>query len=327
MSKIIGVTVGTPLNPDKYGGGSGELVVTFEGDSRDTASHTSSYIYSHIANGGTAVFFDGNHYSNLTMCEPNEAVFCQVWDDNTIYRLVVSADAGFEEQEIYIPQSGGGGEGGGSTATEYNRVSVRDYGAVGDGVADDRQAIIDAFTAAKSMLPCEVYFPAGTYGISNGITVDMAYGTGGLLVRGAGRDITTIKYLESYDPNQAGNQWYAIRIWPVGMPNTKPTAEDDYLHDISYTGLTVYDTDPIAHAWNPAKGDPDQEETHGFDLHFSMKGFVKARALWDYGGSLAALLGGCPPPGLSAPPRPAGLAGTRNQDKDTCPDPLATAGS
>lgn len=150
----------------------------------------------------------------------------------------------------------------------FNRINVRNYGAVGDGVADDRQAIIDAFTAAKSMLPCEVYFPAGTYGISNGITVDMAYGTGGLRVCGAGRDITTIKYLESYDPDQKGNMWYAIRIWPVGMPDTKPATEDDYLHDISYTGLTVYDTDPIAHAWNPAKGDTYKEETHGFDIHF-----------------------------------------------------------
>jgi hypothetical protein len=159
-----------------------------------------------------------------------------------------------------------GGGGGGSA--EYNRVSVRDYGAVGDGVADDRQAIIDAFTAAKSMLPCEVYFPAGTYGISNGITVDMAYGTGGLLVRGAGRDITQIKYLDSYNPDQLGNMWYAIRIWPVGMPDNKPPTDGDYLHDISITGLTVFDPDPCAHAWHPSKGDPNKEETHGFDLQY-----------------------------------------------------------
>lgn len=150
----------------------------------------------------------------------------------------------------------------------YNRVNVRDYGAVGDGVTDDRAAIIAAFDKAKKMLPCEVYFPAGVYGISNGITVEMAYGTGGLRVCGAGRDVTTIQYLESYDPDQVGNMWYAIRIWPVGMPSVKPTKEEEYLHDISYSGLTVYDTDPIAHAWNPEKGDPNKEETHGFDIHF-----------------------------------------------------------
>lgn len=159
------------------------------------------------------------------------------------------------------------GSGGGGSA-EYNRINVRDYGAVGDGVTDDRAAIITAFDKAKTMLPCEVYFPAGTYGIGNGITVEMEYGTGGLLVRGAGRDITTIKYLESYDPNQPGNMWYAIRIWPVGRPNTAPATEDEYLHDISITGLSVYDTDPVAHAWNTANGDPSTEETHGFDIHY-----------------------------------------------------------
>ena len=153
-------------------------------------------------------------------------------------------------------------------SVEYNRINVRDYGAVGDGATDDRQAIIDAFNAAKSMLPCEVYFPAGIYGISNGITVEMDYGTGGLLVRGAGRDMTTIKYLESYNPHQDSNMWYAIRIWPEGMPDATPSTDDAYLHDISITGLTVYDPDPCSHAIHPDKGDSDEEETHGFDLQY-----------------------------------------------------------
>ena len=150
----------------------------------------------------------------------------------------------------------------------YRRVNVRDFGAVGDGVTDDRGAIIRAFDTAKRNLPCEVYFPAGVYGISNGITVEMSLGSGGLRVCGAGRDISQIKYLESYDPDQTGNMWYAIRIWPVGMPATKPPTESDYLHDISITGLTVFDTDPCAHAWHPSKGDPNKEETHGFDLQY-----------------------------------------------------------
>lgn len=148
----------------------------------------------------------------------------------------------------------------------YRRVNVRDCGAVGDGVADDRAAIIAAFELAKTMLPCEVYFPAGVYGISNGITVMMDYGTGGLKVCGAGWDVTTIRYLDSYDPDQVGNMWYAIRIWPVGRPDSLPE-EADYLHDISFAGLTVHDPDPCAHAWHTAKGDPSNEETHGVDVH------------------------------------------------------------
>lgn len=150
----------------------------------------------------------------------------------------------------------------------YHKVNVRDCGAVGDGVTDDRAAIIAAFDKAKTMLPCEVYFPAGVYGISNGITVELPYGSGGLRVCGAGRDITQIKYLESYNPRQVGNMWYAIRIWPIGMPDTKPPTDGDYLYDISITGLSVYDTDPCAHAIHPNKGDKSKEETHGFDLQY-----------------------------------------------------------
>lgn len=169
----------------------------------------------------------------------------------------------YEVVDEVAREQGGNGGGDVPAVTEFNRVNVRDYGAVGDGVADDRPAIIAAFNAAKSMLPCEVYFPAGTYGIGSGITIEMEYGTGGLRVCGAGRDVTTIKYLDDYT-SQYG--WYAIRIWPVGRPGILP-AEEDYLHDISYTGLTVYDPDPIGHALNTAKGDSATEETHGFDIH------------------------------------------------------------
>ena len=95
MNKIIGGTTCTPLKV------SGVLVVSIADSNRDKATHSSSEIYSHISNGGTAVFYDGVYYYNLTTCEKNEAVFCQVMDDNTIYRLVVSDDYGFEEQEIY----------------------------------------------------------------------------------------------------------------------------------------------------------------------------------------------------------------------------------
>lgn len=227
------------------------------------STHAASEIYEHLQNGGTAVldWMDGECLT-LSSCTEEAAVFSAVTKNGKDARatiVTIDNDKGWSQSGATL--------GGGGTA-EYNRVNVRDYGAVGDGVADDRAAIVAAFTAAKSMLPCEVYFPAGTYGISNGITVNMALGTGGLLVRGAGWNTTTIKYLESYNPRQTVNQWYAIRIWPAGMPNTAPSTEDNYLHDISITGLSVYDTNPCAHAIHPDKGDSNKEETHGFDIQY-----------------------------------------------------------
>ena len=111
MNKIIGGTTCTPFKPSGSGGGGNALVVTFVDSNREKATHSSSEIYSHTANGGTAVLYDGVYYYTLTTCEQNEAVFCQVMDDNTIYRYVVRNDYGFEEQEILIPKSGGGGGG------------------------------------------------------------------------------------------------------------------------------------------------------------------------------------------------------------------------
>jgi len=62
-------------------------------------------------------------------------------------------------------------------------VSVKDFGAVGDGTTDDTTAFINAITASNS-----VYVPAGTY------LVDYIWiGKNGFTLRGAGVDATIIK--------------------------------------------------------------------------------------------------------------------------------------
>ena len=50
-------------------------------------------------------------------------------------------------------------------------VSVKDFGAVGNGVADDTAAIQAAIDAAE-LVNSSVYFPAGTYKITAGLVVD-----------------------------------------------------------------------------------------------------------------------------------------------------------
>lgn len=82
---------------------------------------------------------------------------------------------------IFDPADGGVGifvqaGTGAVTRTAQNKmrdiISVKDFGAVGDGVTDDRAAIVLALAAAKNSA---LYFPAGTYLISNSISLDSTY--------------------------------------------------------------------------------------------------------------------------------------------------------
>ena len=66
-------------------------------------------------------------------------------------------------------------------------VSVKDYGAKGDGVTDDTAAIQAAINAAKS-----VYFPAGNYIITSPIYMTGDGFTGGARIIGAGVGTTII---------------------------------------------------------------------------------------------------------------------------------------
>ena len=59
-------------------------------------------------------------------------------------------------------------------------VSVKDFGAVGDGVTNDRAAINSALAAAK-----RVYFPAGTYLVSGG-SIELPDGVDGISMTGDG---------------------------------------------------------------------------------------------------------------------------------------------
>lgn len=60
-------------------------------------------------------------------------------------------------------------------------VNVKDFGAVGDGVTNDRAAINLAHAAHK-----KVYYPAGTYLVSGG-SIDLPTGVNGIAMMGDGR--------------------------------------------------------------------------------------------------------------------------------------------
>jgi hypothetical protein len=81
-------------------------------------------------------------------------------------------------------------------------INVLDYGAVGDGVADDTTAIQNALTAISATRPA-LYFPAGTYKITAGLNVT-ANGSGyGGLIYGDGY-ASNIVY---YPPPNAAAPW------------------------------------------------------------------------------------------------------------------------
>lgn len=56
------------------------------------------------------------------------------------------------------------------------RLNVKDFGAVGNDVADDHGAILEAYKAARAAAAngtsSEVYFPAGTYKVSSDLNID-----------------------------------------------------------------------------------------------------------------------------------------------------------
>lgn len=96
-----------------------------------------------------------------------------------------------------VPAWAVGGGGGGSTFAEF--ISVTDYGAVGDGVADDTaeiQAAIDAcFATGKNL-----WIPAGTY-LVTGLTLNNAVYANHFSIYGEGRNKTIIrKYATSSTP-------------------------------------------------------------------------------------------------------------------------------
>ena len=94
-------------------------------------------------------------------------------------------------------------------------VNVKDYGAKGDGVADDHTAIMNAIGSGGR----KVVFPAGTYMISDSITVPS-----NTEISGSGIDVTVIKFLDTAP----------VAVWGITNRDREAGNTNIYIH-----GLTV----------------------------------------------------------------------------------------
>jgi len=83
-------------------------------------------------------------------------------------------------------------------------VSVKDFGAVGDGVADDTVAVLNALAYVKS-IDGSLYFPAGNYLVQSAMYLDR-----GITVYGDGLIATTITRTSLSPTVINGNNIYAV---------------------------------------------------------------------------------------------------------------------
>jgi hypothetical protein len=111
-------------------------------------------------------------------------------------------------------------------------VSVKDFGAVGDGVTDDRAAIINAM-ASLSASGGQIYFPSGTYAISSRVLIIASN-----ISLIAGPDVT-IK-------NTSGTTGYPQDCFNVGNPTptdggTNNPASPTYVENVLVQGFKFQD--------------------------------------------------------------------------------------
>jgi hypothetical protein len=159
-------------------------------------------------------------------------------------------------------------------------VSVKDFGATGNGATDDTVAINNAITAVRAAGGGEVYFPAGTYllngiagadGTLNGILIPFTSSTsqtGRIFLRGAGRSSilkaggSTMYVIRLSDSNcgiehlsidgNGPNSVTGIGLVPENITNnavpvfqTFNTIFDVWIQDC-YTGIQITSGKPVA---------------------------------------------------------------------------------
>ncbi|NQU47897.1 MAG: hypothetical protein HQ519_04565 [Planctomycetes bacterium] len=110
--------------------------------------------------------------------------------------------------------------------------SVKDFGAVGDGIADDTQAFLDAIAATESGA---IFIPAGRFKLTKIIEIQKS----NLVLRGAGPTKTTLHFptpLNEIKPNwgaTTGGQRTSNYSWSGGLIWVKGNYRNQKLADVT----------------------------------------------------------------------------------------------
>lgn len=102
-------------------------------------------------------------------------------------------------------------------------VSVKDFGAVGDGTTDDTSAIQAALNSGSK----HIFAPSGTYLLSNYILIP-----DGVSLSGGGQDVTTFKAATSAAPSGDVKGW-------ISKIGSQPTAIANLASNVSKGGRTL----------------------------------------------------------------------------------------
>lgn len=122
---------------------------------------------------------------------------------------------------------------------EYKQINVKSYGAIGDGITDDTEAIIKAIENVGSpwnKKPTILFFPSGIYKITKPIVIDRYYVT----IQGVGQDESIIKPVGNINGIEIrgtkNSQLYGININNICIDGTEQIGNG---LDVKYSGLNL----------------------------------------------------------------------------------------
>jgi len=130
-------------------------------------------------------------------------------------------------------------------------VSAKDFGAVGNGVADDTAAIQAALNYVAT-IGGEVYLPNGTYNISSSLTMDTGVYTRGISLRGAGRNTIINVTAAGVDAIKFSTTQFLQNSWIRDLQITN-TSSGGHLINIVYGCTTCFIDNVELNQTNTAK--------------------------------------------------------------------------